>query len=83
MSTIPRLPDRFSLKSVLPAFVPGMTYETLEVSEGMAAGLAWALFIDPATPLVERGRLRKAIIEYCKQDTLALATLLEVLRKYV
>ena len=30
-----------SLKSVLPALVPGMTYEGMEVAEGQAAGLAW------------------------------------------
>jgi hypothetical protein len=79
----PAFGGSFSLKSVLPAFVPKMDYENLEVSDGMAAGLAWAQFIDPATPPVEKNRLRKALIEYCKQDTLALAMLLEVLRKYV
>lgn len=51
--------------------------------EGMAAGLAWARFIDPATPLVGKSRLWKALLECCQQDTLALAKRLEVLRKYV
>lgn len=71
------------MKSVLPAFVPGMTYETLEVAEGTAAGVAWARMLDPATPPKEKSRLRLALLEYCKQDTRALAKLLEVLRKYV
>jgi len=79
----PAFAGSFSLKFVLPAFVPEMTYETLEVAEGTAAGLAWARLIEPATPPVEKSRLRKALLEYCKQDTLALAKLLEVLRKYV
>jgi hypothetical protein len=30
---------------------------------------------------VEKRRLRKALLEYCKQDTLALAKLFEVLHK--
>lgn len=79
----PAFAGSFSLKSVLPAFVPEMTYETLEVSEGIAAGLAWAQFIDPVTPTKDKVRLKKALLEYCKQDTLALAKLLEVLRKHV
>jgi hypothetical protein len=79
----PAFAGSFSLKSVLPAFVPEMTYETLEVAEGRAAGLAWARLIDPATPSDEKSRLRKALLEYCAQDTLALAKLLEAFRKNV
>ena len=71
----------FSLKTVLPAFVPEMTYETLEVADGTAAGLAWERFLDPATPPLEQSRLKLALLEYCKQDTLALVKLLEVLRE--
>jgi len=79
----PAFAGSFSLKFVLPAFVPEMTYENLEVAEGTAAGFAWARLIQPQTPLVEKSRLRQALLEYCKHDTLALAKLLEVLRKYV
>jgi hypothetical protein len=78
----PAFAGSYSLKSVLPAFVPEMTYETLEVAEGTAAGLAWARFIDPVTPPVEKIRLRQALLKYCEHDTLALAKLLEALRKY-
>jgi hypothetical protein len=73
----------FSLKTVLPAFVPEMTYENLEVAHGTAAGLEWARLIDPAAPAAEKVRLRRALLKYCEQDTLALAKLLEVLRKLV
>jgi predicted RecB family nuclease len=78
----PEFAGSFSLKFVLPAFVPEMTYGTLEVAEGTAAGLAWARLIQPGTALVEKRRLRKALLEYCKQDTLALAKLFDVLRKH-
>ena len=77
----PAFAGSFSLKFVLPAFVPAMTYENLEVKEGTAAGVAWARLIQPATPSGEKRRLRKALLEYCKQDTLALAKLFEVLYK--
>ena len=76
----PAFAGSFSLKSVLPAFVPGMTYENLEVGEGTAAGLAWARFIEPATPPAEKNGLRQALLAYCKHDTLALVKLLEELR---
>jgi predicted RecB family nuclease len=72
----------FSLKAVLPAFVPEMAYENLEVANGMAAGLAWAQLIAVGTPLTEKARLRQALLSYCEQDTLALARLVEVLRNY-
>jgi predicted RecB family nuclease len=73
----------FSLKLVVPAFLPEMTYEDLEVAEGTAAGLVWAQFIDSATPAKQKAHLKKALLEYCKHDTLALVKLLERLRKYV
>lgn len=76
----PAFAGSFSLKFVLPAFVPDMAYETLEVAEGTAAGMAWARLVHPATPTVEKLRLRTALLEYCKQDTLALAKLFEVFR---
>jgi hypothetical protein len=79
----PAFEGSFSLKAVLPAFVPEMAYENLEISEGMAAGLAWARLIDPGIPAREKSRLTRALLEYCKQDTLGLAKLLEALRKYV
>jgi hypothetical protein len=78
----PAFAGSFSLKSVLPAFVPELTYEALEVSEGTAAGLTWARLLDSATPAAVKSHLKQALLEYCKQDTLALAKLIEVLRKY-
>lgn len=71
----------YSLKYVLPAFVPEMSYENLEIEEGTAAGIVWERFIDPATPTGEKNRLRKALFEYCAQDTFGMVRLLEELRK--
>jgi hypothetical protein len=73
----------FSLKYVLPAFLPGMAYDSLEVAEGTAAGLAWDKFVASETPTAEKNRLRKALLEYCGRDTLAMAKLLEVLQRHV
>ncbi|HUA14771.1 MAG TPA: DUF2779 domain-containing protein [Verrucomicrobiae bacterium] len=75
----PAFAGSYSLKSVLPALVPEMSYEGMEVADGGAAGLAWEMMI--RTPdVAERERLRKALLNYCGQDTLAMFKLLQTLR---
>jgi hypothetical protein len=70
----------FSLKNVLPALVPEMTYEGMEVAEGNEAGLAWERIIHGQVDEAEKKKLRTALLAYCKQDTLAMVRLLAVLR---
>jgi hypothetical protein len=70
----------FSLKDVLPALVPEMTYEGMEVAEGTQAGLIWERMKHGQVDEAEKRRLRTALLAYCKQDTLAMVRLLEVLR---
>jgi predicted RecB family nuclease len=70
----------YSLKSVLPALVPDMSYDGMEVAEGNEAGLAWEKMVHAEVGSEERKRLRDALLAYCKQDTLAMARLLEVLQ---
>ena len=72
----PAFAGSYSLKSVLPAFVPGLTYEGMAVADGVDAGLAWEMMVR-TSDVVERGRLRKALLDYCGRDSLALARLLE------
>ena len=59
--------------------MPGKTYDGMEVSEGNEAGLAWERMLHAEVGSEERKRLRGALLAYCKQDTLAMAKLLEVL----
>jgi hypothetical protein len=72
----------YSLKSVLPALVPGMSYDGMEVAEGDQAGLAWEKTLHAEVGSEERKRLRGALLAYCKQDTLAMAKVLEVLYEH-
>ncbi len=74
-----RMNGSYSLKSVLPVLVPGMTYEGLEISDGAMASEAYFTMEAVADP-ADLARLRKALLEYCKQDTLALVRLLEKMR---
>jgi hypothetical protein len=76
----PAFGGSYSLKSVLPALVPEMTYDGMEVADGQAAGLAWSSLINGKLAKDEADRIWKALLDYCAQDTLAMVTLLEKLQ---
>jgi predicted RecB family nuclease len=75
----PAYAGSYSIKSVLPALVPDMTYDGMEIANGQEAGLAWASLIRVSLDQAERDRIRKALLEYCGQDTLAMVKLLDKL----
>lgn len=77
----PAFNGSFSLKRVLPGLVPEMTYDGMEVADGKAAGLAWESLISGDCSEAERQRKRKALLDYCGQDTLAMIRLLETLQR--
>ncbi len=76
----PEFRGSFSIKAVLPALAPEMSYEGMEVSDGGEAGLAWDQMVRGEFDLVERQRLKKALLSYCAQDTLAMVKILDALR---
>ena len=76
----PAFAGSYSLKSVLPALVPEMTYDGMDVANGQDAGLAWESLVHGGLDCNERDRIRKALLDYCGQDTLAMVRLLENLR---
>jgi predicted RecB family nuclease len=76
----PAFAGSYSLKYVLPALVPSLTYAGMEVANGQDAGLAWESLIRGKLDGDERDRIMKALLDYCGQDTLALVRLLEKLR---
>jgi predicted RecB family nuclease len=78
----PAFGGSYSLKSVLPALVPEMTYEGMEVADGQAAGLAWESLICGDCSEAERQRKRKTLLEYCCQDTLGMVRLVEKLQQF-
>jgi predicted RecB family nuclease len=76
----PAYAGSYSIKSVLPALVPEMTYDGMLVSNGQDAGLAWESLVRGSLDCGERDRIRKALLDYCGQDTLAMVKLVETLR---
>jgi len=71
----------FSLKAVLPALVPDMTYGNLEIQEGQLAGLEYLKMIDPSLSTDKKEKIGKNLLAYCGQDTLAMVKLREELLK--
>lgn len=78
----PEFGGTFSLKAVLPALVPDLSYEGLAIADGEVASveLARLMFEGDAMSDVERARLRRDLLAYCETDTLATVRVLEVVR---
>ncbi|MBK8245936.1 MAG: DUF2779 domain-containing protein [Gemmatimonadetes bacterium] len=78
----PRFRGSFSLKYVLPALVPELTYEDLVIANGMVASveIARLLFVADRVPAEEKERVRKDLLAYCERDTWGMVRLVEVLR---
>jgi hypothetical protein len=71
----------FSLKAVLPAVVPSMAYDKLEIQEGQMASLEYLRMIDRETPPEEKEKIKNNLLEYCAQDTMAMVKIREELQK--
>ncbi len=71
----------YSLKRVLPAIVPDMSYENLGVKEGAGAQYAYLRLISQSVGSEEKAKIASDLLEYCTQDTLAMVKLMEKLRK--
>lgn len=80
----PEFRGGFSLKKVAPALVDGLSYEDMEIGEGGEASRTLeALLMRPETMgRRERTRVRKALLAYCAQDTVATMGVLRQLREW-
>ena len=77
---LPAMEDSYSIKQVLPALFPEMSYEGLEIGNGGDASAAF-YNLDKAVDANAVAVTRKALVEYCKLDTLAMVRLLDVLKR--
>ena len=76
---IPAMQGSYSIKSVLPALVPELSYDSLTIGNGSDASAAfYNLRNEPdATKIAE---VRNALLEYCGLDTFAMVKILERLK---
>jgi hypothetical protein len=74
----PDMDGRYSIKKVLPALVPNLSYNALEINEGGTASRTFEAMVQ-GTFEGDVEATRKHLLEYCKLDTLAMVRILEKL----
>jgi len=81
----PLFKGSYSLKFVLPALVPELSYNDLVIVDGRVASveIARLLFVADRIPVAERDRVRDDLLKYCERDTWATVRLLTMLRRMV
>jgi len=81
---MPEFHGSFSIKKVLPALLPeSKSYDSLKISDGLTAMSLFAMMAQGKHSEKEMLKIRENLLEYCKQDTLAMVNLHERLMGYV
>lgn len=70
----------YSIKAVLPALVPELSYKGLAVSNGEMAANSW-LRMHHEGDNGQNAELRQQLLEYCHLDTLAMVRILEKMQE--
>jgi predicted RecB family nuclease len=76
----PEFHGSYSIKSVLPALVPGFGYQDLNIHDGESASLAYLESVDPRTAPPKRDALRANLLAYCGRDTEAMVLIVDALK---
>ncbi len=71
----PEMEGSYSMKYVLPALVPEMSYDEMEISDGEMASSAWLSMWEMEGD-EEIENIRIALLKYCKMDTLGMVRIL-------
>ena len=75
----PDFHGNFSIKSVLPALVPDLASDDLDIPEGLAAAASYVRSIAGGTPQSDGAKIREALLAYCERDTEAMVRIFEAL----
>ncbi|MBI4369391.1 MAG: DUF2779 domain-containing protein [Elusimicrobia bacterium] len=73
----PKFYGSASIKTVLPALVPEMTYEDMEIAEGGEASRAYQALMTADLPANQTNTIKQNLIKYCGQDTLPTVKILK------
>ena len=71
-----------SIKRTLPVLVPEMSYDNMEIADGDSAMAAFAYLALGEYQAGEAEAVKSRLLEYCKQDTLAMVELHRKLAEY-
>ncbi len=74
----PEMKGSYSIKAVLPALVPELSYDELEINEGGLASIAYES-LQTETDMMFIAEIKQQLLEYCKLDTLGMVKILEKL----
>ena len=78
----PEMSGSYSIKAVLPALVPTLSYDNLEINEGGLASIAYESLLTE-TDLMRIAEVKEQLLEYCKLDTFGMVKILESLGKLI
>ncbi len=76
----PEMKGSYSIKRVAPALAPGLGYDYLSISNGILAMSAFE-GLQHETDQSVIAEVRKNLLDYCRQDTLAMVRILERLEE--
>jgi hypothetical protein len=77
----PGFAGSYSIKSVLPAVIPSLSYADLDIRDGGVAAREYARMVFELSDWVERARIEEALLRYCARDTLAMVELRRALKR--
>ena len=75
----PEFHGSFSIKSVAPVLAPQLSYDELDVADGLAASAAYQHLLTGDVPQEESANIRKSLLTYCARDTEAMVRVYEAL----
>jgi len=76
----PAMKNSYSIKNLLHALVPDLSYTNLKISSGSIAMMAFE-HLQTETDLFKIIETRENLLEYCKLDTLSMVKIFEILEK--
>ena len=68
-----------SIKSVLPALVPELSYADLGIQDGSTAGIRYTDMVKDGARPAENAEIKRALLAYCERDTEAMVRVFDVL----
>ncbi|MGE5520043.1 MAG: DUF2779 domain-containing protein [Candidatus Dadabacteria bacterium] len=77
---LPAMNGSYSIKAVLPALVPEMSYEDLDINNGGDAGPAF-YNLRNETDEQKISETREALLNYCGMDTMAMVKVLKIIQE--
>ena len=76
----PEMQGSYSIKKVLPALVPELSYDTLDIKGGGEASSTFSQMVQ-GTFEGDIDETRKHLLAYCKMDTLAMVEILKEIKR--